>query len=125
MHTSIKRLSKRLKLTPPKCNSACGFLKEQKQSPWKPSSIPDYSGPLRKERSLSVSPCLSFAVTFYRKLFFVGTSVFVFLLDSDFLCYPWFFMHQVKHKTVWKHKFELYISILKDLSTQITKSYIK
>lgn len=55
----------------PECNSACGFLKEQQQSPWGPSSIPVYSAALRKESSRSVSPCLSSAVTFYEKLFSV------------------------------------------------------
>lgn len=59
-----------------------GFLKKQQQAPWRPSSIPEYAA-LHKERSLSVSPGLISAVTFFSTfcdLIFVFRFVLTFLL---------------------------------------------
>lgn len=124
LYTSIKRLSEGPETTPnpPKCNSACRF---QKQSPWRWSSIPEYSAPLRKERRLSVSPCLSFAVTFYGKCFFLVTSVFVFVffcclkdfcalklrLGRSFVDADW------EHEAVWR-QLRGWLSLKKDQFTQ-------
>lgn len=106
MYTSIKRLSIRLNpASTKKFNSACEFLKKQKQAPWGPSSIPEYAA-LHKERSLSVSPCLSFAVTFYWKFFcwYLSVCLSIVLLCLSFLCSKVMFGRSLtdwEHEPVW------------------------